>query len=38
MSVKFGMPKAGLTMVEGTIVEWLVQEGAEIKKGEIAFT
>lgn len=36
--MKFGMPKAGLTMIEGTIVEWLVQEGAEVKKGDIAFT
>ena len=28
------MPKAGLTMVEGTIMEWLVAEGAQVKKGD----
>ncbi len=28
------MPRAGLTMVEGTIVEWLVAEGAQVKKGD----
>ncbi len=28
------MPKAGLTMVEGTIMEWLVPEGAQVKKGD----
>ena len=25
-------------MIEGTIAEWLVHEGSEIKKGEVAFT
>jgi len=29
------MPKAGLTMVEGTIAEWKVAEGAYVKKGDI---
>lgn len=29
------MPKAGLTMVEGTITEWIAEEGARIKKGDI---
>ncbi len=28
------MPKAGLTMIEGTIVEWLVPEGSRVKKGD----
>lgn len=28
------MPKAGLTMVEGTISEWKVAEGARIQKGD----
>lgn len=28
------MPKAGLTMVEGTIMEWLVEEGTQVKKGD----
>ncbi len=28
------MPRAGLTMVEGTIVQWKVEEGAQVKKGD----
>lgn len=29
------MPKAGLTMVEGTIMEWKVKEGAQVSKGDV---
>ena len=35
MSVELVMPRAGLTMVEGTISSWLVQEGAAVQKGDI---
>lgn len=28
------MPKAGLTMVEGMIVEWIAKEGTYVKKGD----
>lgn len=28
------MPKWGLSMTEGTVVEWLVEEGAEVSKGD----
>jgi pyruvate dehydrogenase E2 component (dihydrolipoamide acetyltransferase) len=33
MADEFIMPKLGLTMEEGKIVEWLVAEGAEVAKG-----
>ncbi len=29
------MPRAGLTMVEGTISEWKVAEGAQVAKGDV---
>jgi pyruvate dehydrogenase E2 component (dihydrolipoamide acetyltransferase) len=31
---RLGMPKWGLSMTEGTVVEWLVDEGAELGKGD----
>ena len=34
MSFELVMPRAGLTMVEGTISSWLVAEGAQVKKGD----
>ena len=34
MSIELVMPRAGLTMVEGTISSWLVSEGASVKKGD----
>ncbi len=34
MSVELVMPRAGLTMVEGTIMMWKVEEGAQVKKGD----
>ncbi len=35
MSVELVMPKAGLTMIEGTISNWKVEEGASVKKGDV---
>lgn len=34
MRIDIPMPKAGLTMVEGTISQWKVSEGALIQKGD----
>lgn len=34
MNVELLMPRAGLTMVEGTIVTWKVEEGVQVKKGD----
>lgn len=34
MPTEFPMPKLGLTMEEGTIVEWLVEDGADIAVGQ----
>ncbi len=31
---KLGMPKWGLSMTEGTVVQWLVEEGAELNNGD----
>jgi pyruvate dehydrogenase E2 component (dihydrolipoamide acetyltransferase) len=31
---KLGMPKWGLSMTEGTVVQWLVEEGAELSSGD----
>jgi len=36
VATKVVMPKIGLMMTEGTIVEWKKKEGDQIKKGEIA--
>ena len=35
MSVELVMPKSGLTMIEGLISEWKVEEGSLVKKGDV---
>jgi len=37
MPVDIVMPKLGLTMTEGLIVEWKKKEGDEVQKGEVLF-
>jgi pyruvate dehydrogenase E2 component (dihydrolipoamide acetyltransferase) len=37
MAIQLLMPKIGLTMVEGKIVEWKKKEGDRVEKGEILF-
>jgi pyruvate dehydrogenase E2 component (dihydrolipoamide acetyltransferase) len=31
---KLGMPKWGLSMTEGTVVQWLIEEGTEVSSGD----
>ena len=38
MATEVILPKLGQTMEEGTIVEWLKQEGDEVQRGEVLFT
>ncbi|MFH0845076.1 MAG: dihydrolipoamide acetyltransferase family protein, partial [Pseudomonadota bacterium] len=37
MPIEIIMPKLGLTMTEGTVVEWKKKEGDPVKKGDILF-
>lgn len=37
MATEVTMPKLGLTMVDGTIIEWKKKEGEVVEKGEILF-
>jgi pyruvate dehydrogenase E2 component (dihydrolipoamide acetyltransferase) len=37
MAIQVLMPKIGLTMTEGKIVEWKKKEGEQVEKGEILF-
>ncbi|MCP4023162.1 MAG: biotin/lipoyl-binding protein [Desulfobacteraceae bacterium] len=37
MPVEIVMPKLGLTMTEGLIIEWKVKEGDSVNKGDILF-
>lgn len=37
MATEVTMPKLGLTMVEGKIVEWRKKEGEAVEKGEVLF-
>lgn len=38
MAVEIVLPRLGWTMEEGTLVEWLKQDGDQVKAGEILFT
>jgi pyruvate dehydrogenase E2 component (dihydrolipoamide acetyltransferase) len=37
MPIEIVMPKLGLTMSDGVVVEWRKNEGDEVKKGEVLF-
>lgn len=35
--IEIVMPKIGLNMEEGTIVDWIKKEGDEVKRGDVLF-
>jgi len=35
MAIEIYMPKMGMTMEEGTIIEWFFKEGDEVQKGDV---
>jgi pyruvate dehydrogenase E2 component (dihydrolipoamide acetyltransferase) len=37
MSTEVLVPKLGMTMTEGTVAEWIVPDGGEVKQGEIVY-
>ena len=38
MATEVILPKLGQTMEEGAIVDWLVEEGDQVKRGDLLFT
>ncbi len=38
MAIEILLPRLGWTMEEGTFVEWLKQDGDEIKLGDVLYT
>lgn len=37
MSTTLTLPKLEMSMSEGTLAEWLVADGAEVKEGEVIY-
>ncbi|HZQ34568.1 MAG TPA: dihydrolipoamide acetyltransferase family protein [Dehalococcoidia bacterium] len=37
MATEVLVPKLGMTMTEGTVAEWLIPDGGEVKQGEIVY-
>jgi pyruvate dehydrogenase E2 component (dihydrolipoamide acetyltransferase) len=37
MATEVLIPKLGMTMTEGTVAEWLIPDGGEVKSGEIVY-
>ncbi len=35
MTIDYLMPKLAMAMNEGTIVQWLVEEGQRVEKGQV---
>jgi pyruvate/2-oxoglutarate dehydrogenase complex dihydrolipoamide acyltransferase (E2) component len=37
MAVPISIPKLGVSMTEGTLVEWLVSDGQHVQAGEVLY-
>ena len=37
MAVPLNIPKLGVSMSEGTLVEWLVQDGENVTEGQVLY-
>ena len=37
MAVPLNIPKLGVSMTEGTLVEWLVSDGATVSAGDVLY-
>ncbi len=37
MGVPINIPKLGVSMSEGTLVEWLVQDGDQVTEGQVLY-
>ena len=37
MPTELLVPKLGMTMTEGTVAEWIIPDGGEVKQGEIVY-
>ena len=37
MSVPINIPKLGVSMSEGTLVEWLVEDGEQVAEGQLLY-
>lgn len=37
MGVPINIPKLGVSMSEGTLVEWLVQDGEQVTEGQVLY-
>jgi pyruvate/2-oxoglutarate dehydrogenase complex dihydrolipoamide acyltransferase (E2) component len=38
MATPLTMPKLEMSMTEGTLAEWMFEDGAEVKEGDVIYT
>ncbi len=37
MAVPINIPKLGVSMTEGTLIEWLVEDGEQVESGQVIY-